>query len=433
MIERLPKEILYDLVISADEKSDFWRAGPKVPARNFVGRRQLKPVSRIVSQLSHHWRDLVNGWPRCFAMDVHISSHSKLSDKEIASLMEVLQCSQQCDIDIWVYVTQKIVEDVYDLIIPYAAQIRSIYQYLSLEAEGNPSVLRLLASVPDSSRLAHLGLGLVGQGRHSFNMPPRKWDKSLRLYNFDHRWSLSSLRADGLPPGELCKLGLTKATCLKLAMYSSYHDMATLFQSTDLTDKLWLQPLLGLPEDLACPEPGENGDCLALLRILRIDDYLPFICWLLMTANTSSLTKLHLRVPPGTGFHSPAWMRPPNLTHLTDLTVAITGSAEYLQELLNILPMSLVKNLTLEVSRLTDLTVYSWPRVAAPQVTRLACKASSLQNAVLTFNALYLPSLTDLRLHFSSRNQKLRYYPNRVLLSAAFAGYAARERDFQLH
>ncbi len=373
-----------------------WRVISRPTTWNPVGsaRRRLKLTAAAVSQLSHAWRGLVHGWPRCWALGVVIPT-ARISDKEVASLAKALAESNQCDIDLVLYISSRsIVKHIFDLIIPYAKQIRTIEQSFDSDVPLDSSTigaLSLLSSIPRSSRLTYLGLEA-----------PHRSNTDLDFSAFRHRWKLSCFEMVGGHLGRWHDLGVIKAKYITIqSTETSTQDILTLFRSMDFTEKLWLNALTFTALS-TLPEPNEPRGCQPLLKTLRIAGRVLFIYWFLLALDGSSISKLRLEHRPidVDQVHALPMWRQPTLLHLTDVTMSCGPTTLY--SLLQVLPISLLKNLKLDLTGSRTPPIYPWPALMAERLTNLKCKSISLRVALIIFKALDMPALTDLHMEFST-------------------------------
>ncbi len=131
-MERLPVEILHDIVILADDLD--WRVGvsegigwgresKELGCDNplMVKNRRPKRTASAVLQLSHRCRGLVNGWTLCWLICLWIFPMGFLKE-HFELLSTLLEGSQLCDIDLWFIFTPdaKMINAIFDIITGYA-------------------------------------------------------------------------------------------------------------------------------------------------------------------------------------------------------------------------------------------------------------------------------------------------------------------------
>ncbi len=270
-LEQLPDDILYDIVLSADELD--WRAAESYatrvdPFKHWVPpvqHRKMKATAKVISQLSQHWRNLINGWPRCWILQFYVRLEGP--DVELAQFSTALESSQLCDIDLWIHITPRVVEEVFDLFIPRVTQLRAVYQYLSPDVRQDPRALRLLSSMTSCPRLSHMLL--------------RPSKEQVWHTDFHNPRKLSNLKATHVPLRELCRLGLTQAKHLEIqGPRSSTTEIVELLRSLDFTEKLSIDGIVLEPAEYPDPN-GIEKNLERSLTALRLRDDLVDILWLL--------------------------------------------------------------------------------------------------------------------------------------------------------
>jgi hypothetical protein len=403
-IEDLPEELLYRILIIADEREGFkdlkkpgYRAQTPVPV--------LKFTASAISRLSRHWRDLVAGWPRCWIMYKKFCIEEKNLDQISSTLSHSFLTVQStnCDLDLLIFVRAPWtrLSNGINVLSPYLPQVRDLTIEYSTSAHDEGEHLELLSNLnPARIREVHfIAFRPTANDAKSATRLPF----TIPRITFGADGLLGAYSLARITP----TIKLIKANDLQIQSgpYSERgEDVAPLLQAL-VTKKasIIISNRFRLPTTGSGPAyPEVVSNEVLNVRHVRLGCPMDDLAWFPQVLNSPRVTKLMLWIDDAYGANKMStWSSRISLRGLTILVLRVWGRMfPTLWNFLDAFPLPLLEELVLSLETL--VTFPSGPvthtRRLAGKLRRLTCRGRGLEAFSLILSLVGMPALVEIEL-----------------------------------